>query len=55
MTIMSELRAITRWLLRRADSPPPPDTGQRIQEAEQIAARQRILDQAKADRSRTDR
>jgi hypothetical protein len=43
----SELRDIMRWLLRRADSPPPPGTGQRHQAAEQAAAQRRLLDQAK--------
>jgi hypothetical protein len=47
VAIRSELRDIMRWLLRRADSPPPPGTGQRHQAAEQAVAQQRLLDQAK--------
>nr|WP_230414927.1 hypothetical protein [Micromonospora tarapacensis] len=35
-----------RWLLRRADSPPPPGTGQRHQATEHAAAQRRLLDQA---------
>ena len=50
MAIRSELRDIMRWLLRRADSPPPPGTGQRHQAAEQAAAQRRLLDQAKRSR-----
>ncbi|MFV2104899.1 hypothetical protein [Micromonospora sp. LOL_024] len=47
MAIWSELRDIMRWLLRRADSPPPPGIGQRHQAAEQAVAQRRLLDQAK--------
>ncbi|PMR61557.1 hypothetical protein C1A38_08635 [Verrucosispora sp. ts21] len=50
MAIRSELYDILRWLLRRADSPPPPGTGQRHQAAEQAAAQRRLLDQAKRSR-----
>lgn len=46
MTIWSELCTVMRWLLRRPEPPPPPGTGQRYQEAEQAAARQRLLDHA---------
>ncbi|MFC5942799.1 hypothetical protein ABUL04_08320 [Micromonospora harpali] len=51
MAIWSELRSIVRWLLRRADPPPPPGTGQRIQAAEQAVARRQLLSDARVARA----
>ncbi|WBC10850.1 hypothetical protein [Micromonospora sp. WMMA1947] len=35
-----------RWLLRQHESLPPPRRGQQYQDAEYVAARQRLLDHA---------
>ncbi|MEV5819551.1 hypothetical protein ACFYMB_08535 [Micromonospora haikouensis] len=49
--VCTEVRAITRWALRRPEPPPPPGTGQRIQAAEQAVARRRLLADAEAARA----
>lgn len=54
MALWSELGAIIRWLLRQPD-PPPPGYGERVQAAEQDAARRRLLGQAEAARLRNSR
>ncbi|MDG4793898.1 hypothetical protein [Micromonospora sp. WMMD1082] len=46
MAIWLELCTLTRWLLRRLQSPPPPGTAQRYQDVEQAAAQHRLLDYA---------
>ncbi|MFG2061618.1 hypothetical protein ACGFIK_09350 [Micromonospora sp. NPDC048871] len=46
MTLRPHLYVLIRWLLRQPESPPPPGTGRRYQDAEQAAARRRLLDQA---------
>ncbi|MCN0177623.1 hypothetical protein [Salinispora arenicola] len=47
MAIWSELRYLTRWLLRRSDVSTALGIGQHHQAIEQAAARRRLLDQAK--------
>ncbi|MFI7437729.1 hypothetical protein [Micromonospora haikouensis] len=51
MATWSKLRSGVRWLLRRPEPPPPPGTGQRIQAAEQAAARRQLLTDAQAART----
>ena len=46
MTIRGRLCPLVRWLFRQPDPASPPGTGQRYQDAERAAARQRLLDLA---------